>query len=91
VWLAYNLFLFYFVRLCVLLCDPLWFNDLFFTTKDSKVYYESQYQTSFIRHNGGSVFPELRVERIWRGRDKKHNGIMNGSWKNLILDFWLNT
>jgi hypothetical protein len=29
----------------------------------------------------------LRVERIWRGRDKKHNGTINGSWKNLILDF----
>jgi hypothetical protein len=37
------------------------------------------------------VFPELRVERIWRRRDKKHNGIINGNWKNLILDFWLNT
>jgi hypothetical protein len=29
--------LFPFVFLCVILRDPLWFNDLFFTTKGTKV------------------------------------------------------
>jgi hypothetical protein len=29
----------------------------------------------------------FRVEKIQRGRDKKHNSTINGSWKNLILDF----
>jgi len=27
---------FFFVRLCVALCDPLWFNDLILTTKGHK-------------------------------------------------------
>jgi hypothetical protein len=41
----YFLDCFSFARLCVALCDPLWFNDLILTTKGHKGYHQGSQRT----------------------------------------------